>query len=135
MITSKMACKIALKLPDVDQKDHFGSDAFFAHKRTFATVWHEDNEVNLRLPLSLQKFFVKKDPQAFVAIDNGWGRQGWTTCRLADVSKELFLEGITAAWEHSKVKTKSAAKPRKKAKTSASRKLTKTSTTKRKKTP
>jgi hypothetical protein len=55
MLSTKTACKMAGALDGVTLKDHFGSDAYCANKRIFATVWHEKNEVNLRLSVEQQR--------------------------------------------------------------------------------
>ena len=86
------------------EKDHFGSDAFIAHKRTFMTVWHEENTANLRLSLEQQRHFLSIDGEGFSEIDNAWGRQGWTKVHLKYVDRGQFIEAMNSAWEHSKTK-------------------------------
>ena len=110
MISSKTACEIIRKLSDISEKDHFGSDAFYANKRIFATVWHNENKVNVRLTPELQRQFLETDGEAFEEIDNAWGRQGWTTIQLEFVDKSLFSDAINAAWNYSAIKTKSKPK-------------------------
>ena len=131
MISSKQACEMARALEGVTEKDHFGSDAFVANKRTFATVWHDKNEVNLRLSPDGQRHFLSRDGEGFVEFDNGWGRMGWLKTQLDFVSREDFAEALKAAWEYSAQKSpavssgkKKSAKPRAKSKrTTATKKL------------
>ena len=99
----------------------FGSDAFYANKRIFATVWHDKNEVNLRLSPEEQRHFLVQDGEGFVEIDNAWGRQGWTTVQLEFVDPKLFEEALYSAWKHSseskkKSKDKVAVKKKKSSK-------------------
>src|SRR5262245_16849533 len=98
MLTPKAAIKIIKKLPDLTMKDHFGSDAFCAKKKIFATVWHEKNEVNIRLNPKMQKELVSES-DAFSAIPNAWGRQGWTKIHLEVVGAKEFEKAIKKAWE------------------------------------
>ncbi|MEQ1876899.1 MAG: hypothetical protein ABL958_09655, partial [Bdellovibrionia bacterium] len=59
----------------VTVKNHFGSDAFCANGRIFATVWHDKNRVNLMLNQEQQKSLLLKDgSEGFIQIDGAWGR-------------------------------------------------------------
>lgn len=111
-MNTKTACSLARELEGVSEKDHFGSDAFYANKRIFATVWHERGEVNLRLSLEQQRYFVDKHREGFFQIENAWGKQGWTTADLKSVEKSLFLKALKAAWETSFKKKSPIAKTR-----------------------
>lgn len=105
-VSARVACELARALPGVSEKDHFGSDAFIAHKRTFATVWPEDKKVNLKFSAALQREFLAIDGEAFMEIDNGFGRMGWTTCQLDFVDRATLARALEAAWECSKKPTK-----------------------------
>lgn len=101
-LTFAAACKKALALPGVTTKDHFGSIAFVAHGRTLATAWRSTNTVNLMFDPPLQEKYVGLDGDGFSIIDNGWGRQGATTCHLAYVDEGDFDRALADAWERSK---------------------------------
>lgn len=127
MLSGKIACEIARRLPSVSEKDHFGSDAFYANKRIFATVWHSKNQVNVRLSPDQQRSFLEMDGEALVEIPNAWGGQGWTTVCLEFVERQLFTEVLKAAWETSAVKfsrtpRKTSANQRKSPKSQAKKK-------------
>lgn len=111
MIRSETVYDIAMAMPDVSVRDHVGGDAFYARDRRFATLWHETQEMNLFLTPAQQKAFVAKDPRAIFEIPNGFGRMGWTTVRLAHVSRKRLIEALGAAWEIAI--SKAAAKRRK----------------------
>src|SRR3954469_20388450 len=104
MLSSKSAAEMAAALPDVSMKDHFGGDAFYANKRIFATVWHDNNEVNVRLKPTQHHYSQEKGGEAFRVIPNSWGQQGWIAICLEFIEKELFEEALKAAWETSVVK-------------------------------
>ena len=99
MIRSTTAHAVVMAMPDVSVRDHAGGDAFYARERRFATLWHETQEMNLFLTPEQQKAFVDKDPRAIFEIPNGFGRMGWTTVRLAHVSRKLLTEALGVAWE------------------------------------
>jgi hypothetical protein len=122
MISLKTAREMLLKLEGVTEKDHFGNDAFYANKRIFATIVSAKNNVNVRLPLDLQKSYLETDGEVFIEVNNAWGRQGWTTIQLEFIDKILFSDVIKVAWNFSGVKLgilvkkKSKAKKKKKSK-------------------
>ena len=100
MLSYKAAIQIAHSLEGVTEKDHFGSDAFYANKRIFATFWPNKNEVNLRLnPIDQNQYL--EEPEAFQEIKNAWGKQGWTIVSLDFVSRDSFSSALKAAWRHS----------------------------------
>jgi hypothetical protein len=129
MMNTKTACKMARELADVTSKDHFGSDAFYANKRIFATVWHNAGEVNLRLSPEQQQDFLAQDSEAFSEVDNAFGKQGWTTCHLQFIDADLFRTALSAAHatasvKRTKVKTVPA-KPKAKKKVAVGKRVTK----------
>ncbi|HET8697345.1 MAG TPA: hypothetical protein VFO94_07665 [Gammaproteobacteria bacterium] len=101
MLTTQQACELAHELPDVSMRDHFGSDAFRTPGGIFATVWHDKQTVNLMLTPEQQRRFVALDGNAFVAIDNAWGRNGATTANLRTVDLGQFVEALRTAWHNS----------------------------------
>lgn len=128
-MTSRRALELAKQLPGVTIKDHFGSDAFSANGRTFLTIWHREKKANLRFSKEQQTHFLSLDGDGFSEIDNGWGRQGWTSVNLEFVSPEEFSAALRAAYEYSAVKTprSAAAKSKVKRKRKATPKRTRTS--------
>lgn len=102
-MTTKAACELARALDDVSEKDHFGSDAFYANKKIFATVWHDKGEVNLRLNTDQQRRFLEEDGESFVEIDNAWGKQGWTRVQLQFADGSVFKEALRAAWSNTSI--------------------------------
>ena len=112
MVSTKQACEMARTLEGISEKDHFGSDAFVANKRIFATVWHDRNEVNLILNREQQRRYLSVDGEGFAEIDNAWGRAGATKVQLAYVGREDFVQALRSAWQHSAVKRTWGSSPR-----------------------
>lgn len=126
-LNTRTACEMARALEGVTEKDHFGSDAFVAFGRIFATVWHDKNEVNLMLSQELQRQVLSIDGEGFAQIDNAWGRAGATKAQLDFVDSKDFAWALKLAWDHAAdralkrtarktAKEKASVKPSKKAK-------------------
>ena len=113
MLTTKWAAAVVEKMPGVTMKDHFGGDAYSANGRIFATFWHEENYINLRLSLEEQARFVSLDGEGFVEVEGGWGPMGFTRVHMEFVDRENFVEALKSAYEHSKEKRSWAAKTKK----------------------
>jgi hypothetical protein len=45
-------------------------------------------------------------PDAFAALDNAWGRQGWTRATLAALSEPELRAALEMAWRHGAAKAK-----------------------------
>ena len=121
-LTTKSVCKLAEKFDGVTVKDHFGSDAYCANGRIFATVWHDKDRVTLMLNQEQQKSFLLRDgSEGFIQINNSWGRDA-IGVDLASTDAELFIEALKMAWINSANKRSS---PSRKGKTKPKRKATK----------
>ena len=51
-----------------------------------------------------QEFKCMLAPEAFAAIPNAWGRQGWTTATLSKLSKAELQDALKIAWAHGAAK-------------------------------
>jgi len=45
-------------------------------------------------------------PDAFAALDNAWGRQGWTRATFAALSEQELRAALEIAWRHGSAKAK-----------------------------
>src|SRR5262245_10001173 len=100
-LTTQSVCKLAEKFEGVTVKDHFGSDAYCANGRIFATVWHDKNRVNLMLNEEQQRSFLVRDGgEAFIPIENSWGSNA-IGVDIETVDREMFIEALKAAWVNS----------------------------------
>lgn len=135
-LTVTKAGEMALALPGVTVKDHFGADAYAANGRNFMTGWHEFVTVNMMLPLDAQKRFVTLDGEVFTPVENAWGKQGWTTVNLEYVDLADFKEALRIAYDYSAMKrpplgTRKAKRKKLVRKTGSNRKRTKKAVPKR----
>lgn len=111
-VSYRRALAMVKKLDGVTRRDHFGSEAFSANGRIFATYWPDDT-VNFMFDLALQEKYTSLDGDGFVAIDNAWGKKGATKAYLQFVEEEDFARALADAYAHSAVKRPRAKAPAK----------------------
>ena len=103
MASASDARRLAMCLEGTTEAPHFDRSAFKV-VRIYATLAADGQSLNLKLTLDEQEFKVMMSPEAFAAIPNGWGRQGWTTVTLAAVSEDELAQALRMAWEHGRRK-------------------------------
>lgn len=91
--------RLALALPGTTEAPHFDREAFKVH-RIYATLAAGGLTANLKFTPDEQEFKCMLSPEAFSAIPNGWGRQGYTTVKLAAVTSEELDAALRMAWAH-----------------------------------
>ena len=110
MATADDLRRVALALDGTVEAPHFERAAFKV-ARIFATVPSDGLTANFRFTPDEQAFKCMLAPDAFSPIDNAWGRQGWTTARLAELSEADLADALAAAWRHALPKTGRAPRP------------------------
>lgn len=91
--------RLALALDGTTETPHFDRAAFRV-ARIFATLAADGRTANLKLTPDEQEFKTLLAPEAFRPVDNAWGRQGWTTIQLEQLSEEELLAALQMAWQH-----------------------------------
>jgi hypothetical protein len=92
--------RIALRLEGAEEGSHFGQADFRVGGRIFATLAAEKQGYgNLMLTPEQQVAFVAEEPEIFLAIPGGWGRNGATHVRLAAANEDLLLGALRVAWK------------------------------------
>ena len=86
--------------------EHFDRRAFKA-RVTFATLAPNELTANIKFAPDEQALKCAVAPEAFMALDNAWGRRGWTRVTLAVLSEAELRAALEMAWRHG------AAKPNK----------------------
>lgn len=77
-----------------------GSADFRVGGRIFATLASEKQGYgNLMLTPEVQAEFVAEQPNVFLPIAGGWGRNGSTHIRLAEASEDLMAGALKTAWK------------------------------------
>jgi hypothetical protein len=76
-----------------------GQADFRVGGRIFATLASQRQGFgNLMLTPELQAAFIAEQPNVFLAIPGGWGKNGATHVRLAEADEELVVGAIRSAW-------------------------------------
>jgi hypothetical protein len=96
---------IALALVGTTEAPHFDRAAFKV-ARIYATLAADGQTANLKFTPDEQEFKAMLAPEALVPIDNGWGRQGWTTAVLAKLSEAELRAALEMAHAHALPKAK-----------------------------
>ncbi len=97
MLTDAQMRAIALELPDVQEKSHFGHPDFRFNNKIFATLWPGQNRGVLKLSREEQAALALANADVF-SIPPGGERGGWTSINLAKVSEDEFRQLIRKAW-------------------------------------
>jgi hypothetical protein len=97
--------RIALSLAGVAEYPHFDRRAFKA-RVTFATLAPDELTANIKFAPDEQALKCAVAPDAFAALDNAWGRQGWTRATLAALSEPELRAALEMAWRHGSAKAK-----------------------------
>jgi len=99
--------RITLSLEGTTSAPHFDRTAFKV-ARTYATLAPDGKTANLKFTPDEQALKCLVAADAFAAIPNGWGRQGWTTVTLANLSVAELRNALEMAWRHALAKRKPA---------------------------
>jgi len=90
--------KLALALPETEEKSHFGQPDFRVKGKIFAGLSPDGKRGTLKLEPEVQSMVVGAKPRVFFPAAGAWGRKGWTHVELARVSIAELKELMVAAW-------------------------------------
>jgi len=92
--------RIALSLPGAEEASHMGSPDFRVEGKIFATLASQKQGYgNLMLSPEQQAEFVQEQPDVFVPIAGGWGKNGATHIRLSAANEDLLAGALRTAWK------------------------------------
>ncbi len=91
--------RIALGLPEAEEKSHFGKADFRVRNKIFGSLPGEDRAV-IKLTQDEQAMLCEAEPAIFSPIKGGWGRQGWTAINLAVSDEPTLLSACRMAWRN-----------------------------------
>ena len=97
MATAAQLRRMALALPEVAEKSHFGSADFRVRNKIFAGLPAEKRGY-VKLAPEAQAMLLDARPNAFSPAVGAWGRLGWTYVELPQVEvgelRELLAEAF-----------------------------------------
>lgn len=92
--------RIALSLEGAEEGSHMGQPDFRVGGRIFATLASEKHGFgNVMLTPEQQALFVAEQPNVFVPVPGGWGKNGVTHVRLADANEDVLWGALRTAWK------------------------------------
>jgi hypothetical protein len=92
--------RIALSLEGAEESSHMGAADFRVGGHIFATLAAiKQGYGNLLLTPELQASFAAEQPDIFVPIPGGWGRNGATHVVLARANEDLLTGALQTAWK------------------------------------
>jgi len=99
VITLSEARKLALTLPEVEEKSHFNQPDFRVKGKIFAVLHAERNEIMVKLSIIDQSVFCAIDKSVIYPVPGGWGRKGATLINLKKVRRGIFMDALITAWK------------------------------------
>jgi hypothetical protein len=91
--------RLALSLEGTTEAPHFDRKAFKV-KRIYATLAADGRTANLKFAPDEQEMKCLLAPEAFAAIPNAWGKQGWTRATLSKLTIAELKHALATAWQH-----------------------------------
>jgi hypothetical protein len=99
MQTAADVRRLSLSLPEAEAKSHFDHPDFRIRNKIFASLKNDQTAV-IKLTVEQQDVMCAAEPDVFVALPNGWGRQGWTQVILANADEAALMAGLKTAWRN-----------------------------------
>ena len=93
--------KIALELPETEERSHMSHPDFRVAGKIFATLGYPDKTRGMvKLAPEDQHNFSKDYPDTFVPVKGTWGRRGATSVYLKNADEKTLTKAIRAAWRN-----------------------------------
>ena len=99
MATGSDLRRLALALDGTTEAPHFDRAAFKV-ARIYVTLAADGKTANLKFTPDEQEFKCMIAPEAFAAIPNAWGRQGWTTATLSKLKAAELKAALEMEYQH-----------------------------------
>ena len=98
MATAAQMRKLALALPETEEKSHFDQPDFRVRGKIFAGLSVDGKQGTLKLTPEIQAMVLDERAGAFTPAAGAWGRSGWTRVDLARVEIGALEELIVESW-------------------------------------
>jgi hypothetical protein len=93
--------KLALALPETEERTHMNHPDFRVAGKIFATLGYPDKSRGMvKLSPEDQHYFSKDHPDVFTPVKGTWGLRGATTVHLKAAKKETLGNAMRAAWRN-----------------------------------
>ena len=98
-MSSELFRKLALALPETEEKSHFGKADFRVRNKIFAG-FTGDGLAHVKLKPEQQDMLCNAEPSLACAIPGGWGNQGWTSINQNQADEALLKSALLMAWKN-----------------------------------
>ncbi|MCA9518798.1 MAG: MmcQ/YjbR family DNA-binding protein [Myxococcales bacterium] len=98
MITLDDYRRIALSLPETEERSHFEQPDFRVKGKIFATMHKDGLTGALKIEPLAQAALVAAHPDALTPASGAWGRSGWTTVTFAAIDADLAERLVRDSW-------------------------------------
>ncbi len=101
MATAADVRVMAMALDGTTEVPHFDKAAFKV-ARIYVTLAADGRTANFKFTPGEQELKCVTAPDAFTAVPNAWGKQGWTTATLTALSRAELASALETAWQHAR---------------------------------
>jgi hypothetical protein len=92
--------KLALRLPQTEERAHMSHPDFREARKIFATMGYPDKtRAMVKVTPVEQSMLVEAEPEVFSPMKGKWGLQGCTSVNLKAAKKLSLKRAIAAAWQ------------------------------------
>jgi hypothetical protein len=88
--------RLALSLPEAEERDHWGRPSFRVRGRIFATLWPEELRGVVKVSREEMVALAEADPATFTA--KPWGPSSWLSITLSNAEPGELGELLVEAW-------------------------------------
>ena len=100
-VTAAEFRRMALSLPESEEREHMGHPDFRVHGKIFATLGYPDKKsAMVKLTPMEQEMLIRSEPEVFAPAAGAWGRRGATLVHLAKAKKTTLRTALIAAWRN-----------------------------------
>jgi hypothetical protein len=93
--------RIALSLPETEERQHMNHPDFRVAGKIFATLAYPNKQFAMvKLTPIQQQDFIASHPAAFQPVKGTWGRQGCTHIILAKSNQRAIKKAVLTAWRN-----------------------------------
>lgn len=91
--------KLALGLPETEERMHMHHPDFRVAGKIFATLAYPDKEwAMVKVTPVEQEMLVRAEPEVFTPVKGKWGLKGCTSVKLKAAKKTIVRGALAAAW-------------------------------------
>jgi hypothetical protein len=99
-MTPKDFRKLALSLPETEEREHMNHPDFRVAGKIFATMGYPDKtRAMVKVTPVEQGMLVEAEPEVFSPVKGKWGLKGCTSVNLKAAKKVILRRALAAAWQ------------------------------------